>query len=58
MDKTRKGISKQQVKTGVFPNGQTYNSIIDDQITGMIEYDETSEDTPLALLVEFQEMFP
>lgn len=50
IDKTRKGISKQQVKTEVFPNGQIYNSIIDDQITGMIEYDETSEDTPLVII--------
>src|SRR5206468_1755534 len=32
MDKTRKGIAKQQVETGVFPNGQIYNSIIHDQL--------------------------
>jgi len=50
MDKTRKGIAKQQVETSVFPNGQTYNSIIHDQITGMIEYDETSEGTPLVII--------
>ncbi|WP_139187732.1 DUF7686 domain-containing protein, partial [Bacillus tuaregi] len=28
MAKTRKGVEKQQIKTGVFPNGQEYHSII------------------------------
>lgn len=45
--KARKGMAEQQIKTGVFPNGQEYNSIIHDQFTGLIEYDESSDETPL-----------
>ena len=50
MDKTRKGIRIQYVEKGVFPNGQTYNSIIKNQIIGLIEYDETSEGAPLVII--------
>ena len=50
IEKTRKGIGVQQVKSGVFPNGIPYNSIINDQITGLIEYDETSDRTPLIII--------
>ncbi|WP_099354724.1 DUF7713 domain-containing protein [Fredinandcohnia onubensis] len=48
--KARRGTSTQQVKNGVFPNGQTYHTIINNQITGLIQYDETSDDTPLVIV--------
>ena len=50
IEKTQKGIGKQQVETKVFPNGQIYNSIINDQIIGLIECDEISDDTPLVMI--------
>jgi hypothetical protein len=50
IEKTRKGIGEQQVARKVFPNGQGYHSIINDQITGLIEYDETSDGTPLIII--------
>ena len=52
IEKTRRGISEKHVETKVFPNGQTYKSILNDPITGMIEYDETSDGTPLVILME------
>ncbi len=48
--KTRKGIAKKQVETNAFPNGQILYSIIDDQVTGIIEYDDTSDGTPLVII--------
>lgn len=48
--KTRKGIAIQQVESNVFPNGQPYNSIIHDQLTGVIEFDENSDGTPLVII--------
>jgi hypothetical protein len=50
IEKTRKGLGEQHVKSGVFPNGQAYNTIINDQIAGLIEHDETSEETPLIII--------
>jgi predicted ribosome-associated RNA-binding protein Tma20 len=50
IEKARKGIREKQVETNFFPSGQTYNSIITDQITGLIEYDETSDGTPLVII--------
>ena len=50
IEKVRKGIREQQVETKVFPNGQAYHSIINDQFKGLIEYDETSQDTPLVII--------
>lgn len=50
IEKARKGIGKQQVETKVFPNGQAYKTIINDQITGLIEYDEASDGSPLIII--------
>ncbi|WNS75183.1 hypothetical protein RRV45_20270 [Bacillus sp. DTU_2020_1000418_1_SI_GHA_SEK_038] len=50
IEKTRKGIHMQQVKSKLFPNGQAYNSIIHDQFTGIIEYDESSDGVPLIII--------
>ncbi|WP_174734356.1 DUF7686 domain-containing protein [Mesobacillus harenae] len=48
--KARRGTGVRQVETKAFPNGQAYNSIVTDQITGLIEYDETSDSTPLVII--------
>jgi hypothetical protein len=50
IDKTRKGIGKQHVARNVFPNGQAYHSIMNDQFSGLIEYDETSDGSPLIII--------
>ncbi|MCM3763916.1 hypothetical protein [Neobacillus niacini] len=50
IDKAQIGIGKQQVKSGVFPNGQPYHTIMNDQFTGLIEYDETAEGLPLVII--------
>jgi hypothetical protein len=50
IDKVRKGIGKQQVARKAFPSGQEYHSIINDQVSGLIEYDETSDGTPLIII--------
>ncbi|MFS0774841.1 hypothetical protein ABC255_02215 [Neobacillus sp. 3P2-tot-E-2] len=50
IEKVGKGIGKQQVERKVFPNGQPYNTIIDGQFTGLIEYDETADGTPLIII--------
>lgn len=50
IQKTQKGIRKQHVKKGIFPNGQAYNSILNDQFIGLIEYDEESDGTPLVII--------
>lgn len=48
--KTRKGILVQQIESDVFPNGQEYHTMIHDQFTGLIEYDENSYESPLVLI--------
>jgi hypothetical protein len=50
IEKARKGIGEQQVESKVFSNDIAYNTIINDQITGLIEYDETSDGTPLIII--------
>jgi hypothetical protein len=50
IEKTRRGLGEQQVETKVFPNEQSYKSILNDQFTGIIEYDETSDGTPLVII--------
>jgi hypothetical protein len=50
IEKTRKGISEQQVESKVFPNGVAYQSIMNDQVKGYIEYDENSEGIPLIII--------
>ncbi|MBY0097315.1 DUF7713 domain-containing protein [Mesobacillus maritimus] len=50
IEKTRKGTGEQQVETKFFPNGQAYNDILNDQIKGLIEYDETSDGTPIVII--------
>jgi hypothetical protein len=50
IEKVRKGIGEQQVETKVFPNGQAYKTIINDQITGLIGYDDTSDGFPLIII--------
>ncbi|MBS4212697.1 DUF7713 domain-containing protein [Neobacillus rhizophilus] len=50
MEKVRKGIRERHVKAGVFPNGQAYNSVINDRLKGLIKHDETSEGTPLVII--------
>ncbi|XTP54066.1 hypothetical protein Q5760_22465 [Niallia sp. Krafla_26] len=50
MEKTRNGLAEQQVKTEFFPNGQKYNTLIHDQFTGLIEYDEGSNIAPLIII--------
>ena len=50
IEKVRKGIKVAHVETKVFPNGQSYNTIINDRITGLIEYDETSDGIPLVIV--------
>lgn len=48
--KARKGTREQQVEANVFPNGQKYNQMMNDQIIGLIESDETSDGTPLVII--------
>lgn len=48
--KTQNGTARRQINTGVFPNGQRYHSISHDRFIGIIEYDETSNGTPLLLI--------
>ncbi|WP_053360953.1 hypothetical protein [Bacillus sp. FJAT-27251] len=50
MKKARKGTGLQQVEAKVYPDGRAYNTMIHDQITGFLEYDQTSEDTPLVII--------
>ena len=50
IEKARKDIGKAQVETNVFPNGQAYNAVINDRITGLIEYNELSDGTPLVII--------
>jgi len=50
IEKARKGIGKQQVKAGVFPDGQPYHTLMNDQFTGLIEYDETADGLPLVII--------
>lgn len=50
MAKARKGVATQHVESNVFPNGQPYNTIIHDQLTGVIEVDETPYGTPLVII--------
>ncbi len=42
VDKVKRGVSKRFTKVGVFPNGQKYQSIIDDEVVGRIDHDEMS----------------
>lgn len=48
--KTRRAVGKQQVETKSYPNGVKYNGLIWDEFTGRIEYDKTSEGTPLIII--------
>jgi hypothetical protein len=50
IEKTRKGQGKQHVTRNVFPNGQAYNSIMNGQLSGLIDYDENSDGSPLILI--------
>jgi hypothetical protein len=50
IEKARKGIGKQYLETKVFPSRQAYNTISNSQITGLIEYDETSKESPLVII--------
>jgi hypothetical protein len=50
IEKARKGIGKQLVDSKVLPNGIAYNSIISDQITGLITYDESYDGTPIIII--------
>lgn len=50
IEKTRRGISEQQVESKIFPNGIEYHSMINDQVKGVIEYDENSDGTPLIII--------
>ncbi|XJZ27036.1 hypothetical protein ACF5W4_17195 [Bacillota bacterium Lsc_1132] len=49
IEKVRKGTREQHVKTTVL-NGHAFHTLISDQLKGLIEYDETSEDTPLVMI--------
>jgi hypothetical protein len=50
IEKVRKGIGKQHVERGVFPNGQAYHTMMNDQIVGVVEYDEAFDGTPLIII--------
>ena len=50
IEKARRGTRKQQIEQRAFPSGQTYNSIIDNQITGLLDYDEACDGTPLVIV--------
>jgi len=48
--KTRKGISVQQIESDVFPNGLEYHTMIHDHFTGLIDYDENFNESPLVII--------
>ena len=50
VDKVKHGVSKRFTKVGVFPNGQTYQSIIDDEVVGHIDHDEMSPSLPMIVI--------
>jgi len=50
IEKTRKGTAKQNIKTSVLPSGHAHSSIVHYELTGLIEYDETSSGTPLVII--------
>lgn len=50
MDKVRKGIGKQHIEAKAFPNGHAYYLMVHDQFSGFLEYDKSSEGTPLVII--------
>lgn len=50
IEKTRKGIAEQYIETDVFSGGQAYQNMKNDQIVGVIEYNEASDDEPLVII--------
>lgn len=50
IDKVKVGLSKQYTKAGKFPNGLFYQSIIDDEVVGRIEYDERNSCVPMIIV--------
>ncbi|MBN8209861.1 hypothetical protein JI666_13980 [Bacillus sp. NTK071] len=50
LDKVKRGVSKQFTEVGVFPDGQKYQSIIDDEVVGRIDHDEMSPSFPMVLI--------
>lgn len=50
VDKVKVGVSKQYTEAGEFPNGQTYHSIIDDEVVGRIGHDERKLSVPMIVV--------
>ena len=50
VDKVKRGVSKRFIKVGEFPNGQKYQSIIDDEVVGRIDHDEMSPSSPMVVI--------
>lgn len=50
VDKMKRGISKQYIEEQTFPNGQKYQSMVNHQLVGRIEYNAESEDVPLMII--------
>lgn len=50
VDKVKIGVSKRYIEAGKFPNGQTYHSIIGDEVAGRIDYDEKGSTGPMIVV--------
>lgn len=50
IEKVKSGVAKRFTKDGHFPNGQTYHSIIEDEIVGRIDHDENSQSVPMIVI--------
>ncbi|MGE6203848.1 DUF7713 domain-containing protein [Guptibacillus hwajinpoensis] len=50
VDKVKRGVSTQFIKVGKFPNGQKYQSIMNDEVVGRIDYDEMSPSSPMVVI--------
>lgn len=50
VEKVKHGVSKRFTEVGKFPSGQTYHSIIGDEVVGRIEHDEMSSSAPMIVI--------
>lgn len=49
-EKTQQNVLKTYLDKGVFPDGTSYTYIKDDQLKGMLDYDETDSGLPLVII--------
>ncbi|WP_156418737.1 DUF7713 domain-containing protein [Lentibacillus amyloliquefaciens] len=49
-DKVKDGLARQYIEQGIFPNDQAYQTIVDDELVGRIEYNENDPDVPLIII--------